>query len=307
MSNDYAHTLLIAGGDADPNLRTLESAATRKGLRVHSLLIGKDSHPSVVWDVNTGQCLINGEELSCDAAFIRYDVFTALQDGQPSSQHRALSWHTALTGWLAAHAEIRVFNRRSLNFITNKPLMLHLAQSAGLAIPQSLVTNDLNYLEQYEEEKALIVKPVNGGGYCQELGEVVKQTATREGRTASPAIIQQRLVQPEIRIYAIGRRYFAFSVISAELDYRAATDCRLEFLGEASDKLTDSFGRLLDSIGLDFAAADFKTCAQSGRLLFLEVNTAPMFQAFDKASEGQLCDAMLLYLAGENLSDGGSS
>ena len=37
---------------------------------------------------------------------------------------------------------------------------------------------------------------------------------------ASPAIVQQRLRAPEIRVYVVGRRLFAFRVISELLDYR---------------------------------------------------------------------------------------
>jgi D-alanine-D-alanine ligase-like ATP-grasp enzyme len=86
-------------------------------------------------------------------------------------------------------------------------------------------------------------------------------------------------------------------VISSELDYRSTQNCRVEFMDDgASRELTDPFGKLLAKLGLDFAAADFKTCPTTGRLLFLEVNTGPMFAAFNHASDGKLCHAMLEYL-----------
>lgn len=50
----------------------------------------------------------------------------------------------------------------------------------------------------------------------------------------------------------------------------------------------DVFNHMADArIGLDFAAADYKTCADTGKLKFLEVNTAPMFVAFDCAEKAQ--------------------
>jgi len=54
--------------------------------------------------------------------------------------------------------------------------------------------------------------------------------------------------------------------------------------------------QLAEELGLDYAAADFKTCPKSGRWLFLEMNTMPMYAAFDKAAGGKLVAAMLRWL-----------
>lgn len=279
------------GGDADPNITALLAAAERCGVPCQKLLVGKTAHPSLTWDLKTGKLWLEGEPVECSAAFVRHDVFTALQDGRPSSHYRAQAWHTAITGWLASHPEIFIFNRRNLNQLTNKPLVLTLAHDCGLAIPETLITNDNERMSQYDEG---VVKPINGGGYCEPLAKVLERTPLKEGRAAAPAIIQQRLVQPEVRIYAIGDRYFAFNVISPELDYRSTRNCRVEFIeGFTNRELMDAFGKLLAKLGLDFAAADFKTDAASGDLLFLEVNTGPMFAAFDHASNGKLCSAMI--------------
>ena len=283
------------GGDADPNITALLAAAERCGVPCESLLVGKTSHPSLTWELGTGDLWLKGEPVQCSAAFVRHDVFTALQDGQASSHYRAQAWHTAVTGWLASHPEIFIFNRRNLNQMTNKPLVLKLAHDCGLAIPETLITNDNARLAQYNER---VVKPINGGGYCEPLAQVLERTPLKEGRAAAPAIIQQRLVPPEVRIYAVGDRYFAFNVISSELDYRATQNCRVEFIdGFSNRELTDAFEKLLSKLGLDFAAADFKTDAATGELLFLEVNTGPMFAAFNHASNGKLCHAMIEQLS----------
>ena len=289
-------SLLIVGGDADPNITALLAATERSGVPCQTLLVGKNSHPSLTWDLATGQLWLDGKLLQCSAAFVRHDVFTALQDGQASSHYRASAWYTAVTGWLATHPEILIFNRRNLNQVTNKPLVMKLAQDCGLAVPETVITNDGQQLTRYEEK---VVKPINGGSYCEPLAEVLKRTSLKDGRAAAPAIIQERLVPPEIRIYAVGNQYFAFNVISSELDYRSTQDTRVEFIEGgvfSSMGLTDALGKLLAELGLDFAAADFKTCRTTGRLLFLEVNTGPMFAAFNHASDGKLCNAMLEYL-----------
>lgn len=282
-------SLLIVGGDADPNITALLAAAARSGVSYQQLLVGKSSHPSLTWDIGSGKLMLDDEPLECYAAFVRHDVFTALNDGKPSSQYRALGWHAAVTGWLAAHPEVFIFNRRNLNQVTNKPLVLKLAQDCGLAIPQTLITNDRERLAAF---RSGVVKPINGGGYCEPLADVLERTLVKDGRTAAPAIVQQRLVPPELRLYAVGDRYFAFNVISPELDYRSTQNCRVEPT-EVPSQLIEGFSALLARLGLDFAAADFKTCPETGELLFLEVNNGPMFAAFDLATSGELCHTMI--------------
>lgn len=282
-------SLLIVGGDADPNISALLAAAERSGVSYQKLLVGKSSHPSLTWDIGNGKLLLDDEPFECSAAFVRPDVFTALNDGHASSQYRATAWHTAVMGWVAAHPEVFIFNRRNLNQVTNKPLVLKLAQDCGLAVPQTLITNDRERLASLQSG---VVKPINGGGYCEPLADALERTPVKDGRTAAPAIVQQRLVPPEVRVYAIGDRYFAFNVISPELDYRSTQNCRVEPT-EVPIELVEGFGALLAMLGLDFAAADFKTCADTGRLLFLEVNNGPMFAAFDRAANGELCRTMV--------------
>jgi hypothetical protein len=83
---------------------------------------------------------------------------------------------------------------------------------------------------------------------------------------------------------------------SEALDYR--TDPRVEVAAvPAPAALTAPLGRLMDGLGLDFGAADFKTCPETGRFLFLEVNSAPMFAGFDRVAAGALCDAIWDWLA----------
>jgi hypothetical protein len=285
--------LLIFGGDADPNIAALSAAASRCGIPVRELLVGKSSNPTLLWDFASGSLLADGKALNCRAAFVRYDVFSSLQDGQAASQQRALAWYTAITGWLVSHPEVAIFNRGSLNHTTNKPLVLKLAQDAGLNIPQTVVTNDLDYLQTRASARKGIVKPINGGGYCQLLGDVLTQTESKHGGAAAPAIVQEQLVPPELRVYAVGRRYFGFNVVSSELDYRTTQDCRVLAVENVPVELSAPLGRLLENLQLDFAAADFKTNPQTGELVFLEVNSGPMFVAFDRASDGKLCEAMV--------------
>lgn len=296
MSRSDIGPILIAGGDRDPNLRALVETLRQRGEDVFFLQVGAEHHPWIEWDLTSDRLLVDGEEVRPRAAFLRQDVFTNLSDGRPESAFRAAAWHTAVAGWVAAHEDVQSLNRYSLYPAANKPHALHLARRCGLAIPTTLITNHLGRVEDFEKGSGKIVKPINGGAYTQRLDAVADRTQRRdEGIAAAPAIVQVELVQPEVRVFRIGAAFLAFAVISDELDYRSTQRTRVEPI-KVPAGLAEGLGRLTDTLGMDFGAADFKTCAETGRLLFLEINTSPMFAAFDKASAGAVTGAMADFL-----------
>jgi hypothetical protein len=290
--------VLVAGGDQDPNLRALLAALGQRGAAPTFLAVGAASHPWLAWDLAGDELLLGGEPCRPEAAFVRYDVFTHMADGRPESSFRAGAWYTAALGYLAAHPEVKLFNRRSLFGQTNKPYMLALAKRAGLEIPATLVGNHLPGLEAWRAGEKKIVKPINGGAHTQRLDAVTAAVPSRDGVLAAPAIVQEELVPPEVRVFRVGEKYFAFDVASPDLDYREHQNVRLTFLEKVPPGLETGLAALTDEVGLDFAAADFKTCPKSGKLIFLEVNTSPMFVAFDRAAGGALTAAMADWLGG---------
>jgi hypothetical protein len=290
--------VLVAGGDQDPNLRALLATLGQRGAAPTFLAVGAASHPWLAWDPAGDELLLGGEPCRPQAAFVRYDVFTHMADGRPESSFRAGAWYTAVLGYLAAHPEVKLFNRRSLFGQTNKPYMLAVAKRAGLEIPATLVGNHLPGLAAWRAGEKKIVKPINGGAHTQRLDAVMAAAPSRDGVLAAPAIVQEELVPPEVRVFRVGDKYFAFDVASPDLDYREHQNVRLTFLEKVPQGLETGLAALTDEVGLDFAAADFKTCPRSGQLIFLEVNTSPMFVAFDRAAGGALTAAMAEWLGG---------
>jgi hypothetical protein len=293
--------LLIAGGDRDPNIGSIMGRMRERGIEGEVLLVGAGSHPGITWDFPNDRLLVDGREVNADAAFIRYDVFTGMADPRPQVNYRAQTWYTTLHGWLLAHP-MRVLNRR-YGGQTNKPFMLQRARVAGLRIPHTLVTNELDALERDAAGEERIVKPVTGGGYTQMLSVVLANTERREGKSAAPAIVQRRLVAPEIRVYGVGdaarRRFEAFHVRSEQLDYRVddATEVVHLPLSDVAPEVLAGLGALMDDLEMDYGAADFKTDPETGRLVFLEINSSPMFVAFDRVSGHAVSDAILDYLS----------
>lgn len=289
--------LLIVGGETDPNLDSLATRARARGVDAAELRVGPTRNPALRWDVEADTLAVDGRALAPSAAFVRYDVFAAMADPRPAVTFRATAWHTTLHGWLLAHEAVRVMNR-GYRGQTNKPFMFALARRLGLPVPRTLITNDLDWLDGRAAEEPRIAKPVGGGGYTQPLEALLAATERRDGRAAAPALVQQRLVSPEVRIYGIGGRFLPFEVRSAALDYRDASDTTVAplALGDVDPAVVAGLGRLMAALDMEFAAADFKTDAETGGLRFLEINSGPMFAAFDAVSDHAVSDAILDHL-----------
>lgn len=291
--------LLIAGGESDPNIQSLLRRAREREVPVLEVLAGPERTPALTWDVQADTLVIDGREVRPDAGFLRYDVFHGMADKRAEVGFRAQAWHTTLAGWMLAHDDVRMMNRAYAGQ-TNKPFMLRTAAECGLRIPRTLITNDIDALEQIDGAAGMIAKPVSGGAYTRMVGELLEKTPRRDGLSAAPAIVQQRLVAPEVRIYGIGGRFLAFTVVSDQLDYRADSATRVEPrpLESVDPALIAALGRLMDRLSMEFGAADFKTDAETGELVFLEINSGPMFVAFDRAGGHAVSDAILDYLMG---------
>lgn len=290
--------VLVAGGDTDPNLGALLACLQNRGVEHEALLVGANTHPRVTWEIEGDELRIDGEERRPAALYIRSDVFTGLASGRPEPFQRAAAWFTTVSGWAMSHPEVRLFNRASASHVTNKPQVLHMARQLGFDVPPTLITNDHELLTSELARHELIVKPVNGGDYARELKDVLPQAQTVNGGLASPAIVQRRLVPPEIRVYNIDGHFFPYQLVADALDYRSRSDCKVVPLEESDlpAGLTDRLAALMERMEMDFGAADFKACPQTGRLQFLEINNSPMFVAFDAVSEGRLTAALADFL-----------
>jgi hypothetical protein len=317
-------TLLLAGGHQDPNLTVLADAAQRMNVEILDLRLPANESPAFCWSPGDGaprfhyqsaehqsaehqsaETGISGEthsgksgssetmagQISATGAFIRHDVFGGMQDPRPEVSTRAAGWYQTMMGWLLSEPRIRLLNRNISSIAMNKPASLVLAREAGLRIPQTWVTNEVSKFSG-EQLEQMIAKPVLGGDYCYSLAEALAKTDLRSGLAATPAIVQRKLIAPEIRIYVIGRSDFAFEVRSSSLDYRVNQDAELIFLPEVPQEAV-LLRRLMARLGMDFGAADFKTDPDTGQLIFLELNTSPMFARFDQISGGKVCAAMV--------------
>ena len=282
--------LLVCGGDADPNIQRFLEHLEHTSVPHLALLTGKRSTPLVHWDLNKDTLRVDRRIVQATSAFLRADVFDSLADPRPEVGFRAYGWHTTLQGYALAHPQLRIFNRYHDHNFT-KPVQLCSARRSGLSIPRTVFTNMEGELRRVPA--SYVVKPVNGGEYCQELRSVLSQTEFRGGAAATPAIVQERLRSPDLRVFRIGPAFMSFRITSAALDYRTSADVLVERCSNPRGGLLRALRDVTDAARLDFAAADFKRSRTRADWTFLEVNSGPMFSAFDAASGGELVDTMV--------------
>jgi hypothetical protein len=282
--------ILVAGGQLDVNIGTLLRRILERRLDFRDLLVGPDLIPRVTFSLDSNAIVLNGQEIEPTSCFVRHDVFLHQKTQRETDFAAALNWFYAIRGWSLSRPGVKLFNRHSYLSENNKIENLRLAMQVGLVAPETIVTNEFKTAPA--DGECWIQKPIAGGEYTTLLSEF---TAEGNGtRTSFPRFVQRRLHRPELRVYRIGETLLGFHLRSDDLDYRKNQRVEIEPLPVPEELIRPLF-RLCDTLGLDFGAADFMK-DDSGIYRFLELNSQPMFAAFDRASEGKLCDAIIDYL-----------
>jgi hypothetical protein len=283
--------LLVAGGQLDPNIGCLLNRILRRGIAFWDILVGPERVPNLSISLLDGTIRIDGELLEPAGCFVRHDVF--LEQSSPGwvTGRAALAWYCAIRGWCLAREGVRCFNRQTASQESSKIGNLVAAREVGLKIAETLVTNEFESVLG-DGRRGLIQKPVAGGEFTTTLDELLE--APPSGVARHPRFLQARLRRPELRVYRVGSALFGFEIDADDIDYRTRQSARIKATGVPA-VIADRLVALCDRLGLDFAAADFMLDDMAD-LVFLEINTQPMFAAFDELIDGRLCDAIIDHL-----------
>lgn len=285
--------ILVAGGQLDFNIGRLLGRMLQRRVPFIQILVGPELVPSITLDLMKDELRLNGAVIRPTACFMRHDVFLQMSGRSEHAQAAALNWYNAIKGWEAAHDNVRGFNKTSIGSENSKLHNLYLAKRCGLAIPETLVTNEFASAAA-SMRGALIEKPVAGGEYTTRLASLRNKLKGAHPVARYPRFVQRKLARPEMRVYRIGGEIISFHLASRDLDYREHNRVKLS-VTKAPRKIEARLRALTDQLGLDFAAADFMRNPR-GEYCFLEVNTQPMFAAFDKVADGRICDAIIDHL-----------
>jgi glutathione synthase/RimK-type ligase-like ATP-grasp enzyme len=274
--------LLIVGGSRDHNIQRLAVAAADAHVAHRLIHTDSDPLPAIYFEPDSDKIEINSEEFRAAdiSLFIRYDVF----GGRPEINS---ALYDAIKGWAQAN-NVRCFNSAN-DADVNKTRNLYAAHKLGFAIPKTCITAEFNTLGQKLNPQDWIVKPVEGGSYTRLLSAALK------GGDNRVSFVQETLSYPEVRLFRVGEKFFAFRIDAGTLDCRVDREMDLVEIAPPAE-LLEPMKKLSDRLGLTYSAADFKTHPATGQLVFLEINTMPMFTGYDDAANRKLSAAMVEFL-----------
>ena len=180
-----------------------------------------------------------------------------------------------------------------------KPFQLHVAQSVGFSVPQTLISNNMGDVRKFAEEqwglgREIIYKPVALSGAAQQSTQLLKDVDLTELKSVRycPTIFQHRIVGNDLRVTVIGGRKFALEQVTDPNEY---VDARLDpepqhKLYEIEPRLSDQIDMFMGEMGLEFGAFDFRL-DNDGHLWFLECNPTGQWLWLETRGNLQLSEA----------------
>lgn len=222
--------------------------------------------------------------------------------GEPADselRQRVMAFHELFIQWTEA-AQVTVINRYSrMGSNSSKPYQAQLIARAGLAVPETLVTNDpaavLAFREQHGE---LIFKSISGErSIVRKLSD--DDLHRLERIRDCPVQFQAWVPGEDIRVHTIGGRCFPTAISSDGVDYRYAglRDGAPAQLTATTlpDEIAERCLALTAQLGLEFAGIDLRR-DPDGRYVCFEVNPSPAFSYYESHTGQPIAAAVAAHL-----------
>jgi glutathione synthase/RimK-type ligase-like ATP-grasp enzyme len=194
----------------------------------------------------------------------------------------------------------------------HKPFQLHMASKIGLNIPETVITNDPNEVQEAfrRYHGKMIAKPVRTGfvDYGSEqhaiyTSQVLEEHLDHLSSTKWSPAIYQPLIEKEcdIRVTVVGDNVFTAEIDSqsdptALVDWRKTQNPLLPHRKcELNSTVQEKLLRLLSALNLKFGAIDLIR-TKSGELIFLEVNPNGQWLWLDDQLEFGITEAIAKWL-----------
>jgi glutathione synthase/RimK-type ligase-like ATP-grasp enzyme len=209
--------------------------------------------------------------------------------------------HETLTRWLEI-TPARVLNRAaSMASNFSKPFQAQLIAAAGFDLPPSLITNDLEMVNEFRRKHGRVIfKSISSVRSI--VRELTDADLTRLDRIRWCPVQFQALIQGvNVRVHVVGDQIFATEIGSDAVDYRYAQNETGESAELRAIELPTELGNrcrvLAHSLGLPLAGIDLKRTAD-GQVICFEVNPSPGFTYYESNTGQPIARAIAEYLAG---------
>lgn len=190
-----------------------------------------------------------------------------------------------------------------------KPFQIQHARRVGLAVPETLITNDLEMLRGFAaQHPQVIVKPLYFSGFQADgknfacytsvlTGERVAEIPTEQLQYA-PAIVQRRIPKnQELRVTVIGDRVFPCEILTSP-DSPQHVDWRIDEPEDLPHRLVElptaveaQLRQMLANMGLNYGAFDLIR-DDNGIYYFIEINPNGQYYWIELLTKAALSDEM---------------
>jgi hypothetical protein len=307
--------IVLCGIPSEPPLRLAIDAAARAGI---DHLVVNQRHAST-WELRVvtgadgigGALLVGGTEhdlASVTGVYVRLASPEELPEVRgygrrppdPQVAARVLAFHSLLAMWLEG-ASCRVANRLSAGGSNlSKPYQAQLIAAAGLAVPDTLVTNDPSAAARFAEDHGEVVfKSVSSvRSIVRRLDGDRRDQLERVRRL--PTQFQRLIPGTDVRVHVVGDEVFATEIVSEAVDYRYAGRDGQDASFQEVDlpaHVAAACRRAAVALELPFCGIDLRR-SPDGSYTCFEVNPSPGYSYYQAHTGQPIAEALVAWLAG---------
>lgn len=223
-------------------------------------------------------------------------------------QHAFLEAKYGLGGMLSALPVLWV-NHPARAAAASKPVQLATAARCGLAVPDTLITNEPTAVRRFAERGATVTKMLGANHIAEEGTRKVSFTRLLSAEdladlngihTTAHQFQRWKDKLCDCRVIAVGSEFFAFAIHAGNAD--SYVDFRADYGAlsyepiELPADVEAGIGRLLDMMGLVYGALDF-VVGPDGSWTFLECNSGGQYGWLEARTGAPLTEALADLLA----------
>jgi len=184
--------------------------------------------------------------------------------------------------------------------VSNFSKLFHAVSLAKLAdwqIPRSCLTNNQTKAQNFIStcNEGVIFKGASAKKTWATLYKKEIHEHQLSALQAAPVLFQERIEGPDVRIHVVGDQLFGEAIESDDLDYRVSNKNKYNALS-LPDNIAKGCKRLSATCKIPFLGIDFKIKKTTGEWYFLEANTMPCYQGYDRRAKGAISRAIIEWL-----------
>jgi glutathione synthase/RimK-type ligase-like ATP-grasp enzyme len=224
-----------------------------------------------------------------------------VSDAAPSSKlgSRAGAFHQILSRILS-HPSLRVMNR-PMHDHANFAKLYHtvsLASAIGWLTPRSCLTNVPSQARDFIEScpSGAIFKGASSAKTWCTVFDPAIHTERLHLIESCPVLFQEYIQGMNVRIHVVGHQLFSELILSKGVDYRSRRDNVYGSIDIPRD-IAAGCAVLAQIVSVPLFGVDFLLQEETGKWFFLEANSLPAYEGYDRRAGGKISDAIVEWLA----------